>query len=348
MNNYLEHIIPNNSIASQALSKLTSLDHDLTLFVVNEDDNLLGTLTDGDIRRGLIKGFSVNDLVTKFMRVDFKYIRQDEFTLEEIRVARECGIILLPVVNANMKIQKLINLKEQRTVLPITTLVMAGGEGQRLRPLTETVPKSLLKVGEKPIIEHVIDRFIFYGIDTVNISVNYLGDQIIDYFQNRSSKGINISYIKEKHKLGTAGALALIDTPKHETLLLMNADLLTNINFEDFYIQFLESGADLMVGSIPYSVNIPYAVFQLEGKKVSSLKEKPTYTYYSNAGIYMVKSKHLHLIPKNKCYDATNFIEDLIDQGMNVVNYPILGFWLDIGNHDDYQKANKYLEQNSI
>ena len=348
MKNYRDHIVPNKSITSQVLSKLSSLGHDLTLFVVNEDDNLIGTLTDGDIRRGLIKGFSVNDLVTRFMRIDFKYIRQDKFTLEEIREARECGITLLPVVNANMEIQKLINFNEQHTILPITTLVMAGGEGQRLRPLTETVPKSILKVGGKPIIEHVIDRFVFYGIDTVNISVNYLGEQIINYFQNGSSKGINISYIKETQKLGTAGALALIDTPKHETLLLMNADLLTNINFEDFYIQFLESDADLMVGSIPYSVNIPYAVFQLQGKKISSLKEKPTYTYYANAGIYMVKSKHLHLIPKNKSYDATDFVEDLINQGMNVVNYPILGFWLDIGNHEDYQKANKYLEQNLL
>jgi NDP-sugar pyrophosphorylase family protein len=316
--------------------------------VVDENDKLLGTLTDGDIRRGLIKGFSLNELVTRFMRVDFKYIRQDEYSLEEIRLARESGITLLPLVTANMKIQKLINLSEQHTILPITTLVMAGGEGQRLRPLTETVPKSLLKVGKKPIIEHVIDRLVFYGVETVNISVNYLGDQIINYFQNGSSKGINISYTKETQKLGTAGALALIDTPKHDTILLMNADLLTNINFEDFYLQFLQSGADLMVGSIPYSVNIPYAVFQLEGKKVSSLKEKPTYTYYSNAGIYMVKSKLLNLIPKNKFYDATDFIEDLLNQGMNVVNYPILGFWIDIGNHEDYQKANKYLEQNLI
>jgi dTDP-glucose pyrophosphorylase len=348
MRDYRDHLISNNFSTSQALSKLSSLAHDLTLFVVDENERLLGTLTDGDIRRGLIKGYSVNDLVTKFMRSDFKCIRQGEYTLEEIKSSRDCGITLLPVVNKNMEIQKLINLNDQQTILPITAVIMAGGEGQRLRPLTETVPKSLLKVGKKPIIEHVIDRFVFYGIDTVKISVNYLAEQVIDYFNNISVKQIDISYIKEEQKLGTAGALALLNTPKHDTILLMNADLLTNINFEDFYTQFLESGADMMVGCIPYSVNIPYAVFELDGKKVSSLKEKPTYTYYSNAGIYMLKSQHLHMVPKNKPYNATDFIEDLIQKGMKVIYYPILGFWLDIGNHEDFHKANKYLEQNSI
>ncbi len=343
-----EHIVLETLPISFALEKLSSLGKDLTLFVVEENKKLIGTLTDGDIRRGLIKGIKVNEPVSFFMNTDFKFLTENEFSVKQINDYKMRGIFLLPILNSNKQIIKIINLSEQENILPITAIIMAGGEGQRLRPLTEETPKSLLKVGDKPIIEHVVDRIIHFGINNINISVNYLGEQIIDYFKNGESKDVNISYVKENEKLGTAGSVSLIKHIHHDAVLLMNADILTNINFEDLYNQFIDTGADLIVACIPYYVNVPYAVLEVDGLNVKSLKEKPKYTYYSNAGIYLIKKEHLNLIPLNKQYDATDLIEDLIAANKKVINFPIHSFWLDIGNHDDYNKANEYLKFNKL
>jgi dTDP-glucose pyrophosphorylase len=343
-----EHLISGHLVISEALEKLSALGNDLTLFVIDQDNKLKGTLTDGDIRRGLIKGFSINDTVSKYMNTDFKYIMQDDYGIQQIRDYKNKGIILLPLLNNEMKIIEIINLNIQGNILPVTACVMAGGEGERLRPMTQHTPKPLLKIGNKPILEHVIDKFVSYGITKVNISVNYLGEQVVDYFKNGESKNIDISYIHEKEKLGTAGSLALIEQFHHDVILLMNADLLTNINFEDFYLRFIESGADMMIACTPYTISVPYAILEIEDSQVKSLKEKPTYTYYSNAGIYLIKKEYINLVPKSRSYNATDLIEDLIAAEKKVAYYPILGFWLDIGNHDDFRKANEYIKHNSI
>ncbi len=345
MINLDEHLIQEKSETSHALEKLSALGHDLTLFVIDEDKALRGTLTDGDIRRGLLKGFELKSPVSDFMNRSFRYIKEGSYNLEEIKAYKQKGIVLLPLVNSRMQILKVINLSIQETILPVSAVIMAGGEGQRLRPLTETTPKSLLKVGDKPIVEHIVDKLVLYGVSDVKMCVNYLGDMIIDHF---SGNGHEISVIEEKKKLGTAGALSLIEEFDHDTILLMNADLLTNLNFEDFYRRFIESGADLMVACVPYSVNIPYAVLELEDGCVLSLKEKPTYTYYSNAGIYLVKKEHLKTIPDNEKYDATDLIDDMIAANKKLACYPILGFWVDIGSYDDYRKANEYVKHNKI
>jgi NDP-sugar pyrophosphorylase family protein len=218
---------------------------------------------------------------------------------------------------------------------------MAGGEGQRLRPLTETTPKPLLKVGSKPIIEHGIDRLITFGINNFHISIKYLGEQMVDYFGDGSSKSVNISYVREEQKLGTAGALALVDDFRNDTILMMNSDLLTNIDFEDIYRNFKKSGSDLMVACIPYKVDVPYAILEMENDRVISLKEKPSYTYYSNAGIYIMKREVVDVIPKNEHFNATDLMDTLIAKGNKVGYYPILGYWLDIGKMDDFFKAQE-------
>ena len=348
MKNFQEHIISNTTSTKIALQRLTNLGTDLTLFIINKKGELLGSLTDGDVRRGLIKGFDIQMDVEIFMNLNVKYIFTNNYNLHEIRAYKNIGITLLPIVTEKKVILDIINLKIQETKLPISAVIMAGGEGQRLRPLTETVPKSLLKVGSKPILEHVIDKLAHFGINKITICINYLGHQIIEYFKDGNSKNILIDYINEEKKLGTAGAVSRISEPENDTVLLMNADLLTNINFEDFFLQFQNLKSDIMVASIPYSVKIPYAVFDIEENQIISINEKPTLTYYSNAGIYLINKKVLKYIPKDKFYDATDLIEDLIKQGKKVNYYPIHGFWLDIGSHDDYIKANKYIEQNEI
>lgn len=336
-----KHLVNKEDLAEVALFKLNELGEDLTLFVVDNDDVLVGTLTDGDIRRGLLKNLNIKNSVGEFMNTGFKYLKESQFSLEEVERYKEQGVRLLPIVDAQTKIKRLINFTHQLTVLPIDVLIMAGGEGQRLRPLTESVPKPLLKVGNKPIIEHGIDRLITFGVNNISISIKYLGEQLISYFGDGSKKNVNINYIKEEQKLGTAGALALVDEFKNDTVLLMNSDLLTNIDFEDLFRNFVKSGSDLMVACIPYKVDIPYAILEMEDDRVTSLKEKPSYTYYSNAGIYLMKRDVVNLIPKNNHYNATDLMESLIESGKKVGYYPILGYWLDIGKMDDFVKAQE-------
>jgi hypothetical protein len=162
---------------------------------------LVGTLTDGDIRRGLLKNLNIKNSVGEFMNTSFKFLKEAEFSLEEVEQYKQQGVRLLPVVDAQIKIKRLVNFTSQSTVLPIDVLIMAGGEGQRLRPLTETTPKPLLKVGTKPIIEHGIDRLITFGVNNFHISIKYLGEQMINFFGDGSSKNVSINYVKEEQKL---------------------------------------------------------------------------------------------------------------------------------------------------
>jgi dTDP-glucose pyrophosphorylase len=341
MTDYSLHIIKDTANVKEALEKLNQLTEHLTLFVVDNDYKLIGSITDGDIRRGLIKGRTTEDPVTTVMNRNFKYLKNNEINIHDIRRYREGLLDVIPIVGTDFTIERVINLTEVKTILPIHVAIMAGGEGKRLRPLTETVPKPLLKVGNKPIIEYNIDRLITYGVESIHISVNYLGDKIKEYFGNGESKGIKIKYITETSSLGTVGALSLGNFDTFDTILFMNSDLLTDIDFEDFYLEFVNSGADLAVVSIPYKVNVPFGVLETENTFVHSLVEKPTYTYYSNAGIYLIKKEILNRIPYDKFYNATDLMEDIIKKQGRVVNYPHLSYWLDIGRMEDFEKAQR-------
>jgi NDP-sugar pyrophosphorylase family protein len=171
------------------------------------------------------------------------------------------------------------------------------------------------------------------------ISLNYLGDQIENHFNSRVNKEINISYINEERPLGTLGALKMTDQYKHDDIIVMNSDLLTNINFEDFYKSFKDADADMAIATTSYNITVPYAVLETENGVVHSFKEKPTYSYFSNAGIYLIKRKYIDKIPKNEFYNATDLITALIDDKKKVISYSILGYWLDIGRYEDYCKA---------
>jgi NDP-sugar pyrophosphorylase family protein len=197
-----------------------------------------------------------------------------------------------------------------------------------------------LKVGDKSIIQHNIDRLSFFGIDDYWISINYLGDMIKQQIGAGTEKNIKINYISEKKPLGTLGAISNIYDFKHDHILVTNSDILTNLDYEDFYLKFINNNADMAVVTIPYEVKIPYAVLETKNSTIISLKEKPTYTYYSNAGIYLIKRDVLKFIPKGEFYNTTDLIETLISNNKKVFSYPMLGYWLDIGNPEDYLKAN--------
>ncbi len=336
-----KHLINYKATIKQALEKLNNVPENLTLFITDENEKLVGTITDGDIRRGLLAGKSIDNSVEQIMFRNFRFIKKGKYKIEDIEEIKKKRIKLVPQIDDNFKILKLIDFSRIKTMLPIDAVIMAGGRGERLVPYTDSTPKSLLKVGEKPILEHNIDRLIEYGIDEFNLTIRYLGEKISEYFGDGSEKGVKINYITEANPLGTIGSVSLIKGFSHDTVLVMNSDLLTNIDFEDLYRRFIKDDADMTVASIPYNVDLPYAVLETKDGEIRSFKEKPTYTYYSNAGIYLIKTKLLSNIPIEKHFNATDFMQLILDKGHKVTYYPILGYWLDIGRHEDFAKANE-------
>lgn len=344
MAEYKKHLIREGSFIKEALAQLNDLAADAILFVVNENIQLVGSLTDGDVRRGFLKGLTFNHKVEEFTQANPKFLRRGNYSIEEVIKYRKSGFRIIPVVDKDNRVVNVINFRFFKSYLPIDAVIMAGGRGERLKPLTDTVPKPLLTVGEKPIIEHNLDRLASFGIDDFWISVRYLGNLIQEYFKDGQAKGITIDYVWEEDPLGTIGAVSTIDSFQHDYVLVTNSDLLTNIDYEDFFLDFLKSDAVLSVVTIPYSVNIPYAVLETSNGHVVSFKEKPTYTYYSNGGIYLIKREALNMLPKNSFYNATDLMELLISKGMKVNSYPLRGYWLDIGKPEDYKKAQEDIQ----
>jgi len=344
MKNFQKYILSYKASIKDALIAINNLSSDvLTLFVVDDDKKLIGTLTDGDIRRKLIVGNALDDSVTVAMFRDFHYIRATNVDVIEIKKYKDANITLLPCLDCEMHIVRIYNLKIKHSVLPIDAVLMAGGKGERLRPLTEKVPKPLLKVGEKSIIDYNIDRLISYGVENISVTVNYLKEQIEDHFKDEVD-GIQVKCVTEPKYLGTIGSIKFVDSFKNDTVLVMNSDLFTNINFEDFYLHFLENDADMSVCAVPYSVNVPYGIFELDGRDIQGVREKPTYNYYANAGIYLIKKKLLDMIPEDTFYNATDFIEALVSKGHKVIRFPLTGYWIDIGKHEDYKKAQELVK----
>jgi len=341
MKGYREHLIFSGSTIKDALIQLTNLGIDAILFVVEENDKLIGSITDGDVRRGLVKGVSLNQSINNIIRFSPRFIKKGERDIQKLIEFREGNFGIIPIVDNTNKIVNVINFRLIRSYLPVDAVLMAGGRGNRLIPLTDKTPKPLLKVGNKPVIEHNLDRLTLFGIDDIWISVNYLGDQIQNYLGNGEDKNINISYVWEDNPLGTIGSVSKIQNFQHDYVLISNSDLLTNLDYEHFFLEFLKQDADMGVVTIPYQVSIPYAVLETNNGNIINFKEKPTYTYYSNGGIYLVKRSVLSRIPKDKFFNATDLLEVLILEGKKVFSYPLLGYWLDIGCHEDFEKAQR-------
>ena len=334
------HVISQDISLLEALSAICDLAPEpLVLFVVNGKNQMVGTLTDGDSRRALIKGASVNDKVEAIMHRDFNYMKVEDLdNVKEIKRQRELKMKLIPVLDSEMHIVEIINMEGQKTRLPIDAVLMAGGKGERLRPLTEKTPKPLLPVGDKAIIDHNIDRLLSYGLKHISVTVNYLKEQLEDHFAEPRG-GVKIQTIREPKFLGTIGSVKFVECFYNDTVLVMNSDLFTNIDYEDFFLHFQQHNAEMSVAAIPYNVSIPYGILDLDGRNIQGLLEKPQYTYYANAGIYLIKRRALDEIPDGMFFNATDLVEKLIGEGKKVIRYPLNGTWIDIGNPQEYQKA---------
>lgn len=340
-----DHLVSQNITLLEALSRINSLAPEpLVLFVLNEENQMVGTLTDGDSRRALIKGASVNDKVASIMHCNFNYMSvEDVDDVKEIKRQRSLQMKLIPVLDVDRHIVEIINLEKYKTRLPIDAVLMAGGKGERLRPLTEKTPKPLLKVGDKCIIDHNIDRLINYGVKHISVTVNYLKEQLEEHFAEPRGE-VKVNTVREPKFLGTIGSIRFVPEFFNDTVLVMNSDLFTNINYEDFYLHFKEHDADMSVAAVPYTVSVPYGIFDLEGRVIQGLIEKPTYNYYANAGIYLVRRSALDEIPNDTFFNATDLIEKLISEGKKVIRFPLNGTWIDIGNPQEFQKANELVK----
>ena len=342
------HLIYKDQPVLEALIKLNELKADSILFVVDENNRLLGSLTDGDLRRGFIRGYTFDTPILDYIQPKPVLIYLDELHLADLDEFRKRFLLILPVVDREHKIIRIINLRTSYSMIPADVFIMAGGKGERLMPLTKDTPKPMLPVGEKPMLEHTVNHLKKYGIKNIYLCVNYLKNVIQDYFQDGSDRDLSIKYVCEDKPLGTLGALKLAGELEHNYILLMNSDILTNIDLNRFFKTFISSGADMAVATSSYHVDVPYGILEVDGNnQVNSLKEKPRYTYYSNAGIYLIKKELLSLVPENEFYNVTDLMDKLISNNKKLISYPILGYWLDIGKHDDYRKAQediKYID----
>jgi dTDP-glucose pyrophosphorylase len=342
MSNLIDHIIHKDESVRAALTKLNNLAADAILFVVDEDRKLMGSLTDGDLRRGFINNLNFEDPLLSYIQTNPVFITKGHYDLDQLETYKEKNFKIIPILDNDHCIVDIINFRIQKTIIPANAVLMAGGKGKRLMPLTANTPKPLLKVGDKPIIEYNIDRLISYGIKNIHLSINYLGEQLVEYFGDGSSKNANIKYVKESKPLGTVGSVLLIDEHEYDDILIMNSDLLTNIDFADFFATYKKANADMAVAATSYYVDVPYAVLETDTENnVRSLKEKPRYTYYSNAGIYLLKKSLLEKIPPGDFFDITDLMDIVLTENKKLVTYPITGYWLDIGKPEDFQKAQE-------
>lgn len=338
---FVKYTINKDASIKEALVALDGNTHDWqTLFVVDDDERMVGTLTDGDIRRGLIRGAALEDAVSTVMHTSFKFVREGQNDALQFKAFRDKQIFFIPVLDAENHVVRVCNLIKYRNFLPIDAVLMAGGKGERLRPLTEKTPKPLLPVGGKAIIDHNVDRLISYGVKHISVTVNYLAEQLEEHYREPRNE-VQIQTVREPKFLGTIGSIRYVKQFYNDTVLVMNSDLFTNINYEDFYFHFKEHDADMSVAAVPYSVSVPYGILDLEGKRnIKGLIEKPTYDYYANAGIYLIKRSALDLIPEDTMFHSTDLLAALVAKGRRVIRFPLNGTWIDIGNPQEYKRAN--------
>ena len=340
------HIISQDLSLMRALERINQItdNNPLVLYAIDSNSAMPGTLTHGDVRRALIKGVGVDAPIAEVMHRDFNFLRRGvNDGVEDIHHQRELKMRLVPILDEDNHICEIINLERYITKLPIDAVLMAGGKGERLRPLTEKTPKPLIKVGDKCIIDYNIDRLLSYGLNHISVTVNYLGDQIEEHFQEERD-GVKIVTVREPKYLGTIGSIKFVETFYNDTVLVMNSDLFTNIDFEDFFLHFCQHDADMSVAAVPYVVKVPYGVFNLKGREIKGVTEKPTIRYYANAGIYLIKRKQFDLNPADIFFNATDFMDKLIELGHKVIRYPISGYWLDIGQHDELARAREMVK----
>lgn len=314
--------------------------------VVAEGNQLLGTVTDGDIRRGILRGEGLEVPISSIMNANPITAKHGLKDSDYKQLMKSKQLKQLPIINeSNQIIDILLIDKFDALINKNQVVLMLGGLGTRLRPLTNDVPKPMLKVGKKPIVETIVDGFKQFGYTNFIFSVNYKKEVIQNYFKNGDPIGITIDYIEEQKRMGTAGALSLIENRPTQPFFVMNGDLLTQVNFDQLMQFHLEHNSIATMCVREYEFQIPYGVIETEGTDLISIKEKPVHRSFVNAGIYVLSPEVLEYIPEDTFYDMPTLFAKLIEQGKKTSVFPIHEYWLDIGQIDDFNRANqKYKE----
>lgn len=311
--------------------------------VQDREDRLLGTITDGDIRRGLLAGATLETIVTEVMNTRPLTIIDTADPMDGLGVLLAHNIRQLPVVDQANRVKALLTVDEfiRSNPIPNTVVIMAGGRGQRLMPMSATRPKPMIPVAGKPMLEIVLDRFIASGFGRFYISVNYLKEQIKDYVGDGSRWGVKIDYLEEEDPLGTAGALSLLPEVPREPIVVSNADVLTRIDMEALLRYHHEHDAAMTVAVRNYDVAVPYGVIVTEDHEVKDLQEKPTINYLISAGIYVLSPEVVQDIPTDSRIDMPDLMQRCIALDQRVVAYPIHEFWLDVGHPEALALADE-------
>lgn len=341
MINSSKYTLPLESSVMDALRKLEELSQHsiMAMFVVDDSNHINGTITAGDVRRALLRGKTLDGPVSEVMNPNFTYLTAGNFDVEKLKYIKQEGLKIVPVLDDDGFLVKILNFQTRKSYLPLDAVLMAGGKGERLRPMTLTTPKPLLEVAGKPIIDYNVDNLLDHGVEHINVTTNYLAEQLDEHFAT-PKQGVSIKCVKEPKFLGTMGSIKFIENWHNDTILVMNSDLFTNIDLEDFFLHFKEHDADMSIAAVPYSVSIPYGIFEIEGQRnITGVREKPSYHYYANAGIYLIKRSILDIIPHDTFFNATDLMELLISQNKSVIRFPLSGYWIDIGKPEDFKKV---------
>ncbi|MBT4893148.1 MAG: NTP transferase domain-containing protein [Gammaproteobacteria bacterium] len=311
-------------------------------FVVDEEQRLLGTVTDGDIRRGLLNGVTLENMVELVMHRDFRALPEDCQESWALRLMRDEVLHQIPGLDSEGRVVRLFLLEElfKSRTLPNWVVLMAGGQGKRLRPMTDTCPKPMLRVGNKPMLEIILEQCAEAGFRKFFISVNYLKQQVIGHFGDGSRWGIEIHYLEEEQPLGTAGALGLLPECQNQPILVMNGDVLTRVDHVKLLRFHEEQQATATICVREHESQIPYGVVQTEGPRVLCLEEKPVLKHYVNAGMYVLNPDLLDLLPSNQSCDMPMLLENGLAHNRSVVAFPIHEYWLDVGHPETFEQAN--------
>jgi len=336
---FQKFLITPTASMKDAIHQIDELDVKL-LIVTSIHGHLLGTVTDGDVRRALLKHLSLNSPVISIMNSEPKTLPYSGTERGAKRLMKKYGLTGIPQVDNNNCVINVLGCESNRIRRNNAVFLMAGGFGKRLRPLTDDCPKPMLKVGERPILETILQQFIDAGFYNFFISTHYLNKQIEDYFGNGDRFGVSISYVNEKTPLGTAGAIGFLpEEAKKLPLLMMNGDLLTQVKFDELLEYHVNEAADLTVAVRDYQMQVPFGVIQHDGVAITEIVEKPVNSYFVNAGIYCLSPEALSTVMPNRLLDMPDLIQNRLNQKHKVAMFPIHEYWLDIGRISDFEQA---------
>lgn len=313
------------------------------VFVVDEGSRLLGVVTDGDVRRSILRGEELSSSIEKIMNAHPIVAPQGTERAVLLRLMKAKSIRQIPLVDKENHIVGLAQMEE--LLYPLrrdnAVVLMAGGLGTRLRPLTDKIPKPLLKVGAKPILETILESFLDAGFHQFYFAVNYKSQMIEEYFGDGSRFGAEIEYLHENKRMGTAGALYFLPEVPQKPILVMNGDLLTKVDFGELLDYHIEQDAAATMAVREYNYQVPYGVIDFDGERIAAIREKPSYSFFVNAGIYVLNPEAVARVDKEEFFDMPQLFDELITAGKKTTVFPVREYWLDIGRMDDFQRAQE-------